>query len=254
MRLSLDLNWIATVLLSSIRVGILFLMTPLLALGALPVNVRVLFVLALSAVLIAGAATPIGTIDLSVAGLAAAAACEVVLGGLLAFGLFAGFAAFQLAGRLLDLQLGLGVAVLFDPTTRSQAPLLGTLLFMVAVMFFFQIDGHHLVLRGLAYSLERIPPGTPMREIDFGALVAMFGAMFAFAAAISAPVVFVLLLADAALSIMARSMPQMNVFFAGLPLKILLGLLTLALSVPLMAPVAQKVFQSIFGYWQRVLG
>jgi flagellar biosynthetic protein FliR len=252
-RLFLDLNWIAAVLLAALRVGMALVLTPVLAFGNVPTNVRVLFLLALSALLVSGLATPAPVIDLGIGALAGAALREALLGALLAFGLFAGFAAFQLAGGILDLQLGLGIAALIDPTTRAQTPLLGTLLFMAAVMAFFAIDGHHMVVRGLAYSLERIPPGTAASRIEPGAIVAHFGAMFSFAVAIAAPVIVILLLVDTALAIMARTMPQMNVFFAGLPLKILVGLMALALSVQYMAPVALRVYESIFDFWQRVL-
>src|SRR5262252_2115767 len=72
-----------------------------------------------------------------VAAFAGMAAAEALLGALLAFGVLTAFAAFQLAGRLLDLQLGFGVATLIDPATRGHAPLLGTLLSMAGVALFF---------------------------------------------------------------------------------------------------------------------
>jgi len=127
------------------------------------------------------------------------------------------------------MQLGFGVAALIDPATKAQVPLLGTLLYMAAVIGFFAIDGHHLVLRALSYSLQHLPPGTPYSAINIGAAVDTIRCDVLLAVAISAPVIFLLLLVDAALAVMARSMPQMNVFFLSLPLKILVGLLALVL-------------------------
>ena len=124
----------------------------------------------------------------------------------------------------------------------------------IAVIGFFAIDGHHLVVRALAYSLQRLPPGTPYSGINLGAVATQFGAMFSFAVAISAPVIFLLLLVDTALAVMARSMPQMNVFFLSLPLKILVGLLALVLSIGYLAPVSKRVFESIFNYFEQIIG
>ena len=254
MSISLDLNWIAAVLLSSLRIGTAFALTPLMTFGRSPANFRVLFVLAISALLVSGAAVPIEAVPLSLGNLIMSAAGELLLGAVLAFGLLAGFAAFQVAGRILDLQLGFGVAALIDPTTRTQVPLLGTLLFMAAVITFFAIDGHHLVVRALSYSLHRLPPGTPVLDIEITMITAQFGAMFSFAVAIAAPVIFILLLVDTALAVMARTMPQMNVFFLSLPLKILVGLLTLVLSVHYLGPVVRRIFESMVGYFEQVLG
>lgn len=254
MRISLDLAWVVTALLSSLRVGTVFVLTPLLTMGNIPVRFRVLFVLALSATLVAAMGVPGVIPGYSLSTLIAAAFGELVLGALMAFGLIAGFATYQLAGRIMDMQLGFGVAALIDPTTRAQVPLLGTLLFMAAVVGFFAIDGHHLVIRALAYSFERIPPGTQITEVNLAAVTAQFGLMFTFAVAISAPVIFILLMVDTALAVMARTMPQMNVFFLSLPLKILIGLFVLVLSVRYVGPVTKRLFESMFGYLEQIIG
>jgi flagellar biosynthesis protein FliQ len=88
------------------------------------------------------------------------------------------FAAFQFAGRLMDTQLGFGVAGLIDPATGTQAPLLGTVLNMTAVMTFFLLGGHRLLIHGLAYSLTEIGPGLPLTRVPVTEIIAQFGAMF----------------------------------------------------------------------------
>ena len=253
MRLSADITWLLTTVLVALRFGVALALTPILAFGNLPAMFRVLFVFALAALLGAGAGVSAARDVLDIAGFAGMAAAEALLGALLAFGILAAFGAFQLAGRLLDLQLGFGVATLIDPATRGHAPLLGTLLWMVAVVVFFAIDGHHALIRAFALSLQSVPPGTPPRDLEPAAVVGQFGAMFTFALAIAAPVVLVLLLVDAVVAVMARTMPQMNIFFLSLPLKILVGLLTLALSVVYLGPVARRCFETIFDMWASVL-
>lgn len=150
-----DLTVITTALLVATRFSPLFLLTPLFAITQVPARVRVLFVLALSAVLTAG----IGVIPINppatLSGLIYAMINELILGMILAFGLFTAFGAFLFGGRIIDFQMGFGVANLIDPVTQTQAPMLGTVLNLMAVMTFFLLDGHHLLIRGLVYSLEK---------------------------------------------------------------------------------------------------
>src|SRR5262249_3769951 len=173
MRISTDIAWLLTTALVALRLGVALLLTPLIAFGGVPARFRVILVLSLAALLVsATGARPAGDVR-DVAAFAGMAASETVLGALLAFGVLAAFAA-----RLLDLQLGFGVATLIDPATRGHAPLLGTLLWMAAVALFFATDGHHALLRAFALSLQSAPPGRPLGELELAPLVAQFGLMF----------------------------------------------------------------------------
>ncbi|PUB81013.1 MAG: flagellar biosynthetic protein FliR [gamma proteobacterium symbiont of Ctena orbiculata] len=249
-----DITMITAALLVATRVSPLFLLTPLFAITRVPARVRVLFVLALSAVLTAG----IGVLPIdppaTLSGLMHAMVNELILGMILAFGLFTAFGAFLFGGRIIDFQMGFGVANLIDPATQSQAPMLGTVLNLMAVMTFFLLDGHHLLIRGLVYSLQKIPPGSSLHEVDVQAIIAQFGVMFVYGLAVVAPVVAVLLMLDVGMAVAARTMPQVNMFIVGFPLKIFMGLLVLALSLNYMGPLLEKIYASIFIYWQRVYG
>lgn len=78
--------------------------------------------------------------------------------------------------------------------------------------------------------------------------------MFVYGLAVVAPVVAVLLMLDVGMAVAARTMPQVNMFIVGFPLKIFMGLLVLALSLNYMGPLLEKIYASIFLYWQRVYG
>jgi flagellar biosynthetic protein FliR len=254
MSLTVDMTWLVAVMLVTLRLGAVIVMSPVFNFINLPVHVRVALTLAIAALLVTGLGTArLGSIPNTVNGLAQSAAAELLIGTLLAFAVFAGFAVFQFAGRIMDTQLGFGVAGLIDPSTRSQAPLLGMMLNMAAVITFFLVDGHHLLIRGLVFSFERIPVGSPLRSIPVDQVVAQFGAMFVFSAMLAAPVMIVTLLVDTAMAMMARTMPQMNVFIIGLPLKIFVGLVVLAISLSFLMPLFERVFTSIFDGWQRVI-
>jgi flagellar biosynthesis protein FliR len=249
-----DMRVITTVLLVATRISPLFLMTPLFAVTRVPGRVRMLLVLALSVLLVGGQDLILVDPPTSLSGLLSIMVSELMLGATLAFGLFTAFGAFLFGGRILDFQMGFGVASLIDPATHTQAPLLGTVLNLMAVMTFFLLDGHHLLIRGLVYSLEKIPLGTSLRELDPQVVIAQFGVMFVYGMAVVAPVVMTLLLLDVGMAVAARTMPQVNMFIVGFPLKIFMGLMVLALSLNYMGPLLEKIYASVFLYWQQVIG
>ena len=239
-------------LLLSVRFGVVLYLVPFVSAAKVPGQVKVLWLIALSV----GVLVIVGPVlnDMTdVGSLIRGMLSELVLGGLLAFGVLAAFAAFLLGGRIVDFQMGFGVAGLIDPATQTQAPLMGTILHLIAIMVFYTLDGHHYILRGLAFSVEKIPPGVWIGDLQMPFVVAHFGAMFSFAIAIVAPVIFSILLLDVGLAVMARTMPQMNVFIVSLPLKIFTGLSVMALSMNVMAPLMEKIFESIFVFWQNII-
>ena len=249
MNITVNTALLITMLLIFVRLSALFLFSPLFLATQLPVHYRVFFSLALSLILLTSLPETV-----TIGELMRGAMSEAVVGALLAFGLYAAFAAFQFAGRIMDFQIGFGVADLIDPTTNTQAPLMGMVLNIMGVVTFFLLNGHHMLLRGLAYSLEKVPPGSGLQELNLSALVAQFGIMFTLGTALVAPVIISLLLLDIGMAIAARTMPQLNMFIVGIPLKIILGLVLLAVSFNYMGPLLEKIYASIFQYWERVLG
>jgi len=255
MSLTLDTGWLVVVFLVSMRLGALFVLAPGLGAIQAPGPFRVFLVVALAAALVPLVQIPASAhaIAGSPGALLSSALNELVVGALLAFGLFAAFGAFMIAGRAIDVQIGFGVASLLDPVSRTHGPLLGTALNLTGLAVFLAADGHHLLLRGLALSFERVPPGGGLPGFDLGAIAAQFGVAFSLGLAIAAPVLALLLMIDLGLSVMSRTMPQWNVFFVSMPAKIFAGLAVLALSIPHLGPVMNRLFASVFRFWDQVL-
>lgn len=160
---------------------------------------------------------------------------EVLLGGLL--GLVAGvaFVAIRFAGSLIGVQMGIAVAGLFDPASGEETGILERFQHVFAVLLFLALDGHHILLRALALSLQRVGPGGFPDGPDLVAVVGALGsAIFLLALQVGAPILAALFLTDAALGFVARAVPQMNVFFIGIPAKIAVGIVFLVISAPLM--------------------
>jgi flagellar biosynthetic protein FliR len=248
-----DLAWMGVMLLATVRLGALFVMAPVFGGIAMPVQVRVIVVLAFAVTLVAGLPVPEAGPPLQPWPLLVAAVRELALGAAMAFGLFAAFGTFQFAGKILDIQIGFSLGSVFDPATRTHAPMLGTALNTLALALFFAIDGHHMLLRAVAYSLHKLPPGHWPHGWSLVPFVDQFGAMFVLGLTVVAPVVVALFLVDVGLGVVSRTMPQLNVFTVGIPAKIVVGLLALASTLVAMAPVMARVFQSLFGFWQQLM-
>lgn len=179
--------------------------------------------------------------------LAVAAARELAWGALAGFSAALCFAAVQLAGYYLDFELGLGIANVVDPTWGAPVPVAGTFLYLLALVVFLTVDGHHLLLAALVRSLRAIPPGaSALAPAAAQGLLTQAGRMFVLGAELAAPLVIPMFLANLALGLVSRTVPQLNVFVVGLPLKAWLGVLFLVLALP--------AYVAAFSGWQDQVG
>jgi flagellar biosynthetic protein FliR len=153
------------------------------------------------------------------------------------------FVAVQFAGRLIDNQMGFALVELVDPFTNLEATMSGQLMTLVFSIIFLLVNGHYFLLLALRKSFEVIPLlGATMPGGEFAfTLVTMVGNIFVLSIRLAAPVYAVLILTAVALGIIARTVPQLNVFFVGLPLKIGLGLTTIAIVLPGMVIVFREM-------------
>ena len=245
--------WGFGALLASIRVGMLFVNTPVMGNVPIPRTAKVVLIVGLGA----GFATQlnIGSIDtIDLSWLVGAVITEMLIGAAMASALLTGFAAFNFGGRLLDFQIGFGIAGLVDIATRNNMPLIGSMFSMVAVLIFFAIDAHLAMLKVVQLSYVALPIGGSIFSLNLGSLISYFGACFAFGFMVVAPVVLCLFLIDIGMAFMSRTMPQMNVFVMSLALKVIVGLIVLAISFPFAGSIIRRIFDSIFEAWNQLLG
>lgn len=244
------------VFLLSLRLGALLLMTPLLHAINVPPTVRVLLVLGLATALALGLPQASEVPEALVrqpGALLAASLAELALGATLALGIFVAFGAISMAGRVLDVQVGFGMAQIIDPATRQQIPGVTSAFNQVGVVVFFLVNGHHALLRGLAYSLERFPLGRAWSmEAAAPIVLKQVAGIFSLAFALAAPVVVCILLVDLALGVVARNLPQMNMFVLGLPVKIIVGLAALSIWFGGMGDAMNRVYGSIYTTWDAM--
>ncbi|HPC02712.1 MAG TPA: flagellar biosynthetic protein FliR [Syntrophales bacterium] len=141
------------------------------------------------------------------------------------------FAGVQFAGEMIGFQMGFSIANVIDPVSSLQVSLISQLQYYMAFLLFLALDGHHGFLLALAESFRTVPP---LAFSFSGGLMEMIletsKGLFILAVKLSAPVIAVLVFTHVALGLVARTVPQINVFIVGFPIQIALGLLFLALS------------------------
>lgn len=249
--ISLESAWLATALLLSLRLAGTFVATPILAPASVPLPVRALLIVGFSITLSLGlprTAAPAGLGDL-----VAACLTELALGATLGLGILLAFAAVSGAGQLVGIEIGFGLGQAIDPSSNASMPTVAAAFQQLAVLVLFLLNGHHALLRGLAYSLERFPLGRPWPlDAAFGPIVVQVSGLLTLGFALAAPVVFCLLLVEMALGVMARNLPQMNMLAVGIPIKIVAGLVALALWANGMGDVLSRVYASIHHTWEGV--
>lgn len=250
--------WAATTLCAAARLGALLLVAPPFGGRALPATVRVAFVIAVAALVAAAVPAEARVRVADTAALLGALASEVALGALLAVGVAFAFAAWDIGARALDVQIGFGIGQVFDPATQRNLPIVSALFAQLAVVLFFATDSHHLLLRGFAAALERFPPGRGLAldaaTLDGAAAVVLrqSAAAFALGFALVAPVVLALALIDLGLGVLARNLPQMNLFVIGIPVKVVAGVAALALWLPLAGGAVARIHAALFAGWDAL--
>ncbi|HVJ38120.1 MAG TPA: flagellar biosynthetic protein FliR [Stenotrophomonas sp.] len=176
--------------------------------------------------------------------LLSAAVGELVLGTVFGLGFLVPNAAVHMSGWMMDMQAGLGAASLFNPASAdTQESLLGQALVLSATVLFFTLDLHLLLYRLLAASVVALPLGAARYGLDTDAFMFLLGGSFITGLAMILPVLLGLLAVDLAVGYASRSMPQANIYFLALPLKIGVALGLLALSLQYAPMLLGRLFR-----------
>lgn len=213
-----------------IRIGAAFWVMPLFGDGRVPPQVRLLLAFLLSLLLapMLKGMPPIDPFSVQ----AILIALEQLLFGLL-FGLCVQmlFMVMTMAGQILSMQMGLAMAVMNDPSNGESAPIISQIMLVFATLLFLGLNGHLVVLEVLVQSLRSWPPGASLYQLDLKGVVGLFGWSIGAALILTLPAVVAMLMVNLTFGVMNRTAPSLNIFSLGFPMTLLLGLLTLALSI-----------------------
>lgn len=143
------------------------------------------------------------------------------------------FTGIEIAGQLIDFQVGFSMGSIYDPATGVHASNYGRLYYWLALSIFFFTDMHHMVIQGLLDSFKLIPIGTAtLTGMSVEGVVHLFSEVFRIGLVLGAPMIVVALIVDIVLGIISRSVPQINVLMLGMPLKILVSFFFMMMLLP----------------------
>lgn len=219
--------------LLSIRLTMVLVTAPMFSAKLLPMKIRTATLLILTAALLPAALA--GVVDTPRV-TAVTILGEGVIGVVLGLGAAIFVAAAESAGDMLAVQMGLSAGNVLDPLSNTQMPVIGQLLGLFVLALILAAGGHLVILGSLARSLELLPVGAPLNyEGGFLAAVSMMGRMFVLGLRFAAPVVAAMMIGNATMGIVARTVPQLNVLMVAFPVQIAIGLFVLAAALPMIA-------------------
>lgn len=211
------------------RIGAMVMLLPGFGEVFIPVRVKLAIALLLTLIILPLHRAAYHVDMQSVAPLAVLMVHEIIIGVVLGATARVTLAALQVAGSIIAQQLGLGFVTSIDPTQGQQGALMGNFLTLLGIALLFATDTHYLVIAALNDSYKIFSPGELMPSGDVAALATRaFAAAFKIGLQLSAPFLVFGLVFNIGLGVLARLMPQMQVYFIGVPLSILIGFMILA--------------------------
>ena len=172
---------------------------------------------------------------------------ELLVGLMLGFISYLIFSSIYIAGQMIDMRIGFGMVNVFDPLTSAQVPVTADFYVVLATLFMLVTDSHHLLIQAIIDSYKILPLGT----VNFGndvvkQLVSLFYHTFLIGFKIAAPITVAIMITDVALGIISKAMPQMNVFMLGMPVKVVLGLILIMLTITAFKGIVYVIMEGTY--------
>ncbi len=156
------------------------------------------------------------------------------------------FSMVRIAGNLMDMQMGFAMVSMFDPTSNSNTTLIEHLLYWFSLVIFFIVDGHHMLIKSLIQSFSVIKLGSFfLNQASINIIFKAFVEYFGIAIQIGIPIVLILLFTDLTMSLIARTVPQLNIMILGLPIKVLIGFASFCFALPIFLKLIENLFTAI---------
>jgi len=232
-----------------LRLSVIFFMLPIFVTGGFPNNIKVLTILAMSLMLLPFIRESVQPLPLDPAPLTVVIAGEVIFAVIYSLAMAIIIAAFQLAGELVSFEMGFGFSQVADPQSGAEFSVISVWAQLVAMMIFFTMNGHQIVLKLIVESFKTVPVGSfTLDAALFTKVVLMSGLLFVLALKLAAPVMAVLILVQLGLGLMSKFAPQVNILATSWPITIGLGILFLGITSVVWADMAGRSFADLFHF------
>ncbi len=246
--------FLAAFLFPLVRILAVFSVAPVLGNTGVPARVRI-GLGALITLLVAPTLTASPPIDPgSGIGLAIVAE-QIIIGLAIGFAMRLIFAAVDLAGALIDLQMGLGFAAYYDPQMPSSSTLTSQLFGILATLIFLALNGHLLLVSVMIESFQWLPiAATPAGSDMLNTLVGLGAKVFSIAVLLALPMIAAMLITNLTFGVLTRAAPQLNVIAIGFPLTVSVGLIVLVLTLPAIGALMSRLLMNWAAALPSLLG
>ena len=172
---------------------------------------------------------------------------ELFVGWLIGLIAYITLAAINTAGKIMDMQIGFAVVQMMDPTTMQQTGLVGTFLYNLTIIYFVITNGHHVIISALAESFRIIPLDSMVWNTSLPELITdLTAGIWMNGMKIAMPVTFAILMTNVGLGILARTMPQMNIFVVGIPMQLMIGMTMISMILPFYLLFLDVIFNEMY--------
>ncbi|MDK2836548.1 MAG: flagellar biosynthesis protein FliR [Thermosediminibacterales bacterium] len=248
------LNQIMLFSLIFLRILGFFLITPIFGNKSFPVVGKIVFSLFISIIIIPIISETNYELPADTVLYLIAAVREIIVGFVIGFVTYLVLTSIYIAGQIIDMQMGFGIVNILDPVTNIQVPIIGNFIYIFTLLVFLTTNGHHHMIAALINSFDLLPVNSAITSgILTKNLVFIFVKVFNLAFKIAIPIVGAVFLTDIALGIVARTVPQMNVFIIGLPIKILMGIFALIIIMPVYVSFLDLLFNGMFSDVYKII-
>ncbi len=238
------INGIDIFLLVFVRMTGLFVVAPIFGRRNIPAYFKIGFSFFSALILVNTTVVQNAQYGNSIPGYALLIIKEFLVGLSIGFVAYLACTAIYIAGEIIDRQIGFAIANVMDPISNIQVPVTSNLYFIISMLMFLTINGHHMLIQTLFDSFQSLPLGAAvLNEEIVDGISGLFTTVLATGFKIAAPIVAAILVTDIALGTISKMVPQINIFVVGMPLKIIVGMVILIITIPLYISVMESVFK-----------
>ncbi len=230
-----------------IRISAMIMALPIIGTQLVPAKIKIMLSLGLTLIVISNGKMQLTNLgEVPFLYLLLSIGYQVVIGVLFGLIIHTIFQAFNIAGQIISMQMGLGFAQMMDPQSGVSVPAVSQFFIMLATLLYLSMNGHLYVISALIESFKYIPAViNHFAPINFDDVLNMGGMMFAYALKISLPAIIALLITNIAFGVMTKAAPQFNIFTIGFSVSMLLGIgliwMNLAFILPLFTDLTENV-------------
>ncbi len=244
--LNWTLNYILTIVIIMIRVGPMIFLMPVTGSKSVPSQVKIFLTVAVAIVLAPVVPVNAGQLPQTVLGFLIFTLAEICFAGILSIFARLIFDSIQLAGQMVGVQMGMGMAGVMDPQFGNQISLVGQFWNLLAILIFLSLNGHHIYITTIQDSYNWVAPGTlNVTQASFEGMMNATSRMFYMAVKIMAPTSAAVFFCHIGMGIIAKTVPQIPILIVGMPINIGVGFIFVGLSLTYFLPLMINQFEML---------